>query len=99
VCDAVAATLDRWHRHGDVFAGDRDHVYDILGRLGLSVPRVALSLGLMAAIAARGAHFVADAPVVESLPFTVALYVLLVIVVLALRRRFRLDHGGRSHTN
>ncbi len=95
VCDAVAATLDRLQRHGNVFEGDRDHVYDILGRFGLSASQVSLILGLLAAITARGTQFVVGAPVAESAVITVALYFLLTLGILLLRRRFRLGNGER----
>ena len=93
VCDAVAATLDRLQRHGNVFEGDRDHVYDILGRFGLSASQVALILGLFAAITARGAQFVVAAPVAECAVVTTALYFLLTLGILLLRRRFRLSNS------
>jgi UDP-GlcNAc:undecaprenyl-phosphate GlcNAc-1-phosphate transferase len=91
VCDAVAATLDRMQRHGNVFAGDRDHLYDILGRLGLSVSQVALSLGLLAAITARSAQLIARVSHIGGALMTVALYALLTLGILAMRRRFRID--------
>ena len=95
VCDAVAATLDRLQRHGNVFEGDRDHVYDILGRFGLSASQVSLLLGLGAALTARGAQFVAGAPAVESALLTVVLYTVLTLSILMLRRRFRFGNGSR----
>lgn len=95
VCDAVAATLDRMRRHGNVFQGDRDHVYDILARLGLSTAQVSLLLGLLAAITARGTQLVTESPLVERVISTVGLYTLLVFVVLFLRHRFRLPDSSR----
>jgi UDP-GlcNAc:undecaprenyl-phosphate GlcNAc-1-phosphate transferase len=99
VCDAVAATLDRLSRHGNVFAGDRDHVYDILNRLGLAAPQVALALGLAAAIAARGTAYMLTRSFLEAAVLTVVLYVILISLILALRRRFRLEpdhHNGHG---
>lgn len=94
LCDAVAATVDRLRRHGNVFAGDRDHVYDMLGRLGMSAPQVALLLSLVAAIAARGTSVVASLPTYGAAAATVVLYMVLVVAILAMRRRFR--QGGHS---
>lgn len=96
VCDAVAATMDRWHRHGNVLLGDRDHVYDILGRFGLTAAQVSLILGLLAAVTARGSHLVVESSLVERVAFSVVLYTMLVLVILLLRRRFRLPNGHRS---
>jgi UDP-GlcNAc:undecaprenyl-phosphate GlcNAc-1-phosphate transferase len=98
VCDAVAATLDRAFRHGKVFAGDRDHVYDMLGRLGLPPPSVALVLGLLAAVIARAAAVLSKLPMVAAVLITTVLYAFLILVVMAMRWRFRLGDGpAREH--
>ena len=96
VCDAVAATIDRLSRGRNVLEGDRDHVYDILARLGLSAPRVALFLGLVAAVTARGTQLVAGKSVVQCATLTVLLYTTLILAILALRRRFRLGSDRRT---
>jgi UDP-N-acetylmuramyl pentapeptide phosphotransferase/UDP-N-acetylglucosamine-1-phosphate transferase len=89
VCDALGATLDRLVRHRNIWRGDRDHIYDILGRLGWSTPRVALALALAAALTARaGGVAVALVPAVQWVA-TVILYTMLTGAVVYLRTRFR----------
>jgi UDP-GlcNAc:undecaprenyl-phosphate GlcNAc-1-phosphate transferase len=89
VCDALAATLDRLVRQRDVWRGDRDHIYDILGRLGLSTPRVALSLALVAALTARAGGLAVELTPHVQWVATVVLYTLLTGTVVYLRTRYR----------
>lgn len=88
VCDAGAATIDRMWRRRGVWLGDRDHVYDVLHRIGWSVPRVALFLALIAALGARMAGWVQALPLLLELSAAACAYLLLTALILHLRRRF-----------
>lgn len=89
VCDAGAATLDRIFRRTNVWTGDRDHIYDLLARQGLSPGRIAVLLGLLSAVCARVAVFVAPLGTTARWITVVAVYVLLTGAVLAMRSRYR----------
>jgi UDP-GlcNAc:undecaprenyl-phosphate GlcNAc-1-phosphate transferase len=89
VCDALGATLDRLVQHRNVWRGDRDHIYDILSRLGWSTPRVAISLALAAALTARAGGVAAELIPAVQWVATVVLYTLLTGAVVYLRVRFR----------
>lgn len=88
VCDAIAATVDRSLRHRNVWEGDRDHVYDILVRLGLGTPQVAITLALVAAVCARGAAWIPAQPEFTRWMLTIGIYVVLAVGIFVLRRRF-----------
>jgi len=89
VCDAGGATLYRiFHRKG-VLTGDRDHIYDILARRGLSSPAVAILLGALSGLCALLAVF--SAPMlVARWAAAIALYVVCTAVVLLMRKRHRI---------
>jgi UDP-N-acetylmuramyl pentapeptide phosphotransferase/UDP-N-acetylglucosamine-1-phosphate transferase len=92
VCDAGAATLDRIARRTNVWTGDRDHLYDIMARLGLCPRSIALLLGLLSGLCALTAVVVAPLGTAVRWVTVVAVYVLLTAAVLAMRRRYRV--GG-----
>jgi UDP-GlcNAc:undecaprenyl-phosphate GlcNAc-1-phosphate transferase len=54
VCDAGAATIHRLMQRRSVFSGDRDHVYDILFRLGWRPGQIAIALGAVAGACSAG---------------------------------------------
>jgi UDP-GlcNAc:undecaprenyl-phosphate GlcNAc-1-phosphate transferase len=89
VCDAVAATFDRMIQKRGVWTGDRDHIYDIMGRWGFSARRVAFVLAIAAALMARAVVAPLESTMTVGLTMTAALYGILVTAVLLLRRRFR----------
>jgi len=88
VCDAIAATVDRILRHRNVWEGDRDHVYDIMARLGFSTPQVAITLALVAAVCARSAAWIAVQNEPARWLLTIGIYVVLAVGIFVLRRRF-----------
>jgi UDP-N-acetylmuramyl pentapeptide phosphotransferase/UDP-N-acetylglucosamine-1-phosphate transferase len=89
VCDAVAATVDRLIERRGVWTGDRDHIYDILGRWEFSPRRVAFVLAIVAALIARAVVQPLGASMASAVTLTVALYGVMVTAILLLRRRFR----------
>lgn len=89
VCDAVAATVDRLIEKRGVWTGDRDHIYDIMGRWGFSARRVAFALAITAALIARSVAVPFESSMTVALAITAALYGVLVTGVLLLRRRYR----------
>jgi UDP-GlcNAc:undecaprenyl-phosphate GlcNAc-1-phosphate transferase len=88
VCDAIAATVDRRLSRRNVWEGDRDHVYDILSRLGWSTPQVATSLAIITALCARTAAFIPQQPELVRWSLTIGVYVFLAVGIFVLRRRF-----------
>jgi UDP-GlcNAc:undecaprenyl-phosphate GlcNAc-1-phosphate transferase len=89
VCDAGAATLDRIFRRAGVLTGDRDHIYDILARRGLSPAAVALLLGALSGLCALLVIFVAPLGTAVRWTTVVTLYLVLTATVLAARHRYR----------
>ena len=89
VCDAVTATFDRMALRRDIWTGDRDHIYDILSRFGLSVGRVALVLGLLSALLARATDQIISLQNSTAWLFTAAVYAGLISIIWWLRRRYR----------
>lgn len=89
VCDAIAATVDRALRHRNVWEGDRDHVYDILVRLGMSTSQVAMTLAVAAALCARSAAWLPGLAEPARWAMTIGIYVVLAVGIFVLRRRFR----------
>lgn len=89
VCDAGGATLDRIFRRTGVLAGDRDHIYDILARRGLSSPAVAMLLGALSGLCALLAVFMAPLPVAVRWTVVVAVYIAFTATVIALRNKYR----------
>lgn len=48
--DLVASVIRRWRTRRPLLAGDRDHLYDQMRRMGFSVPRVALTSAVIQAM-------------------------------------------------
>ena len=88
VCDAIAATVDRGLRHRNAWKGDRDHIYDILVRRGLSTPQVAMMLAFVAAVCARFAAWIPEQSEATRWSLTIGVYVILAVGIFAVRRKY-----------